>query len=128
MSAANPEELVQQLDQAFNRADIEAILEFYEQEAVMVIVPGRLARGKEELRKTFEWILRNLKGTAQQEKSHVIETGDLALFTSKWRFTGTTADGASVSRESYASVVMRRSPQGKWRIVVDNSWGPEVLG
>lgn len=125
--ASSPLEMVEQLDDAFNRGDLEAVLDFYEEEAVMVIEPGRLAKGKAELRQAYEWIFSNIKGVARQEKTNVIEANDVALFTSKWNFEGATLDGVSVSRESYASVIMRKQPDGNWRIVVDNSWGPAVL-
>ena len=44
MLASNPQEVVEQLDEAFNRGDIEAILDFYEEEAVLVTEPGRFER------------------------------------------------------------------------------------
>lgn len=127
MIARTPLEAVELLDEAFNRGDIEAVLDFYEDGATMVAEPGRLARGKTELRQVYEWVFSNMKGIASQEKTHVIETGDIALFTSRWSFNGTTADGTNVSRQSYASVILRRQGDGGWRIVVDNSWGPAVL-
>ena len=123
-----PLKTVQLLDEAFNRGDIEAVLDFYEDDAVMVVEPSRLATGKAEIRATYEWIFANIKGTATQEKTHVIETGDIALFTSKWNFTGTMLNGASASRESHASVILRRQADGRWQIVVDNGWGYAVLG
>ena len=125
---ASPLETVEQLDEAFNRGDLEAILDFYEEGASVVLEPGRIAKGKDELRTAYEWILGNVKGVAKQEKTHVIEAGDIALFTSKWNYTGTAADGTTLSRESYASVILRKQADGNWRIVVDNSWGPAVLG
>jgi uncharacterized protein (TIGR02246 family) len=128
MIARTPLEAVELLDEAFNRGDIEAVLSFYEEGATVVVEPGRLATGKDELRRSFEWVLTNIKGIAEQEKTHVIETGDIALFTSKWKYSGTSADGSSISRESYASVILRKHTDGGWRIVVDNSWGPAVLG
>jgi uncharacterized protein (TIGR02246 family) len=128
MTARNPLEAVELLDEAFNRGDIDAVLDFYEDGAVMVVEPGRLAAGKNEIRAVYEWIFANIKGVAKQEKTHVIETGGIALFTSKWNFSGTTLNGESVSRESFASVILRKSRDGEWRVVVDNSWGHAVLG
>lgn len=128
MIASTPLETVLLLDEAFNRGDIEAMLEFYEDGAVIVAEPGKLATGKSEIRQTYEWILSNMKGTARQEKTHVIETGEVALFTSKWTYNGTATDGSEFFRESYSSVVLRKQADSGWRIVVDNSWGPAVLG
>ena len=128
MTARTPLETVELLDEAFNRSDIEAVVNFYEEDAVMVAEPNRLATGKAEIRATYEWIFANIKGTATQAKTHVIETDDIPLFTSQWNFSGTMLNGDSVSRDSYASVILRRQTDGSWRIVVDNSWGPAVLG
>ena len=127
MIARSPLEAIELLDEAFNRGDLEAILDFYEDGATMVAEPGRLVRGKAEVRGAYEWIFSNIKGIARQEKTHVIETGDIALFTSLWSFSGETTDGDPVSRQSDASVILRRQADGGWRIVVDNSWGTAVL-
>lgn len=127
MIARSPLEAVELLDDAFNRGDIEAVLGLYEDEAVMVAEPRRLATGRAEIRAVYEWIFANIKGTAVQERTHVIEAGDIALFTSKWNFSGTTVGGEPVSRDSFASVILRKNSEGAWRVVVDNSWGHAVL-
>ena len=127
MNARSPRETVEQLDEAFNRSDLEAIMGFYEDAAIIVVEPGRLATGKIAIRKMFDALL-GMKGTATQEKTHVIEAGDIALFTSKWNFSGARPDGSPISSESYSSVILRKQADGGWRIVVDNSWGSAVLG
>jgi len=126
MPATTPDEAVKELDQAFARRDIEAVLAFYEDGAAVVVEPGRIARGKEELRKFFTQLF-TLKGQAHQLKTHVIESGNIALLISKWRFAGEGPSGQPFSRESTATSVFRKGTDGKWRIVIDNSHGPAVL-
>ena len=58
MTSQTPLETVELLDEAFNRGEIEAVLDFYEEDAVVVGEPSRLATGKAEIRATYEWILR----------------------------------------------------------------------
>ncbi len=42
------DEVVGELDSAVNRGDLEAVLSFYSDDAVMVVQPRQLARGKDE--------------------------------------------------------------------------------
>jgi uncharacterized protein (TIGR02246 family) len=126
MSANTIDEAVKKLDEAFGQFDLEAVLAFYEDDAVLVIEPGRLARGREELRAFFKRVFA-LKGKAEQMETHVLESGDIALFTSRWRFTGIAPDGTSFQKESIATSVFRKGEDGGWRMVIDNSHGPAVL-
>ena len=117
---------MQTIDEAVNSKNIEAVLDFYEDEALLVIQPGRVARGKPELRNFFEAVFdMNIK--AKQIATNVMETGDIALFTSKWVAEGRTSDGNEFSNINIATSVFRKSAVGKWRLVIDNSFGPEVL-
>ncbi len=118
-------QMVQLADDAFNRGDLEAFLEFYADDAVMVIEPGRTLRGKSELRRAFE-VLLSYRAVARQIKSHVIENGDVALYLSKWSFSGTGPEGPYV-REGVGTSVMRRGSDGRWRVFIENPWGATLL-
>lgn len=120
------DEIVKKLDEAFGQSDLEAVLSFYEDDAVLVVEPGRLARGKEELRRFFAHVFA-LNGRAEQIETNVLDAGDVALFTSRWRFTGTTSDGAPIEKESIATSVFRKGRDGLWRMAIDNSHGPAIL-
>jgi uncharacterized protein (TIGR02246 family) len=124
--ATSISEAVKNLDEAFDQADLQAVLAFYEEDAVLVVEPGRLARGRDEL-KTFFQRAFALGGKAVQLETHVIESGDLALFTSRWRFTGVAADGTSFQKDAIATSVFRKGEDGGWRLVIDNAYGPAVL-
>ena len=126
MLARTPSEAVQRLDEAFGESDLEGVLAFYEDDAVLVVEPGRLARGKEELTRFFLRVF-SLKGIAEQIETNVLESGDIALFTSRWSFTGTTSDGTPFQKESIATSVFRKGADGGWRMVIDNSHGPAIL-
>jgi uncharacterized protein (TIGR02246 family) len=123
-----PLEAVHELDIAFNSGDLEATLSFYEDNATIVIEPGKPPiQGKAALAEAFKHALA-LKGKATQLKTHIIETGDIALFTSKWAFDWISPEGKSMHRESYATTVFRKATNGEWLIVIDNSFSPAVLG
>lgn len=126
MDQRTPLGCVALLDDAFNRKDIEAVLGFYEDGATIVAEPGRIVRGKAALRQFFEKII-GLGWSAAQIKTHVVETTDLALFTSKWRLSGTRPDDNKLPRDSIASTVLRRQHDGRWLVAIDNPFGPEVL-
>ena len=82
MTSDTPGHAVELLDRAFNEGDLDAVLTFYEAAAVVVTEPGKLARGREELRNFFDRVMR-AGASAKQLKTHVIEADGLALFLSR---------------------------------------------
>lgn len=126
MLAKTPREAVISADDAFNNRDLEGVLDFYEDGAIMVYEPGHLATGKAALRQVFESLL-SLNAVARQEKVDVVQAGDIALWTSKWSVSGTAQDGTPFKRDGFGSAILRKNCDGGWRVVVENPWGPAVL-
>jgi ketosteroid isomerase-like protein len=124
MIAKSPQEAVELLDRAFNEGDVESILAFYEDSAVVVTEPGKVARGSEELRSFFERIVRT-GSSAKQLKTFTLEAEGIALFLSRWTLHRQIED---VERTFVATTVFRRQPDGGWRALIDNAFGPSVLG
>lgn len=127
MVANSPELAVELLDHAFNQGDVETVLSFYEAGAVVVTEPGRLARGTIELRSFFEQIMRS-GASAKQLKTHVIEADGVALFLSRWTLQTKSGTSDARSQNLVATTVFRKQPDGNWRILIDNSLGPLVVG
>ena len=119
MIATSPEHAVELMDRAFNDGDIDAVLELYEDFAVVVTEPGKTARGTAELRRFFKEVMAS-GASARQIKTHVIEADGLALFLSRWTLTSGTGDGG-VSRQFVATTVFREQPTGGWKAIIDNS-------
>ncbi|HEX8891402.1 MAG TPA: SgcJ/EcaC family oxidoreductase [Pyrinomonadaceae bacterium] len=126
MSKYSIEEIVERMDEAFNRGDVDAVLDFYEDEAVVVLEPGRVVQGRDKLREAFQFVF-GLQPVVRQIKTNVIEANDLALFTSRWTFTGKLADGTLFTREAVATTIFRKQSDGQWRCAIDNPYGPAVL-
>jgi len=123
----SPLDIVKKLDEAFNRKDIAAVLEFYTDDAIVVVEPGKLASGKTELKKFFEFVFK-FDGIAQQDQIKVLEVSDIALFISKWHLTSKSPDGNTLITKNFiATSVFRKDTNGKWRLVIDNSFGPDIL-
>jgi uncharacterized protein (TIGR02246 family) len=74
--ATTPLEAVKELVDALERGDLEAVLNFYEDDAVLVVEPNRLARGKKDIREFFTYLF-TLSPRARQIKTQVIESGDI---------------------------------------------------
>jgi len=77
------DDVVKELDAALNKKDKEAVLSFYEEDSLLVMEPGRIAKGKSEIANFFDFIF-NMDIKAKQIKTNVMQSGDIALFTSKW--------------------------------------------
>ncbi len=125
--ASTPEQVVEIVDRAFNLGDIETILNFYEEDAVVVTEPGKTARGRRELRSFFEQVLTS-KQSARQIKTYVLEADGIALFISCWTLTAAGSGSDSLTRRFIATTVFRKQQSGEWKALIDNSFGPLVLG
>ncbi len=127
MKLTELEQVVERLDRAFNEHDLEAVLGFYEDHAVVVTEPGSTARGRAELRAFFEHAM-NSGASARQLKTHILEADGVALFLSRWVLDYTDPDGEACSRAFVATTVFRKQPDGGWKALIDNAFGPLVLG
>ncbi len=120
-------EIVERLVRAINGGDLEAALACYEPTAAMLAQPGQLARGGTQLREALAGFIA-MKPTLRTEAREVIEAGDLALYLSRWSLSGTDPAGQPVAMGGESTDVLRRQPDGGWRIALDNPWGTRILG
>lgn len=116
--------LIQAADEAIGREDFDALLAFYTEDAVLVVKPGLLARGKEQIRRAFAAIAEHFghKLRVRQGRLEILETGDTALVVAQTLLD--TSHGKLTRRATY---VFRREADGAWRCAVDNSYGTDLL-
>jgi len=123
---STPIDTVNQLVDALNRGDLEAALVLYEPNAVLAAQPAQLARGLTELRIAIGRFIA-LKPMLRSQAQNVVEAGDIALYISRWTLQGTDPSGQAVTMGGESSDILRRQPDGRWLIAIDNPWGAQIL-
>jgi len=124
---SQPIETVNRLTDALNRGDLEAAAVLYEPNAVLVVQPGQLARGSHELRTALGRFIA-LRPTLRAQAQQVVEADAIAMYIGRWTLQGTDPAGQPVSMGGESSDILRRQPDGRWLIAVDNPWGGRILG
>ncbi len=114
------EELVQveqACAEAFNRKDIPAILQHFD-DAIMGFSSTRHTRfyGKEELQKTFEYYLSEAEQVSYEfSEAEATEMGDVAILTFYWKVTLKSGD-KTTEIPGRGTHVFRKTEDG-WKIV-----------
>jgi uncharacterized protein (TIGR02246 family) len=122
MPATTPEQLQSLFQETFNAGDIEALMELYEADAVLVPEPGATARGSQEIRPALDAFLA-MKGRLTLESKVALTVGELAYLSGTWSLTGTGPDGEEMTLGATTAEVARRQGDGTWLYVIDNAWG-----
>jgi uncharacterized protein (TIGR02246 family) len=123
---AGPIDTVNRLTDAIHRGDLESAALLYEPSAVMVVQPGKLARGSIQLREALAGLIA-LKPTLKSEAQEVIEAGDVALYMGRWNLHGTDPAGKAIGMAGESADILRRQADGRWLIALDNPWGSRIL-
>lgn len=105
-------------------------MEFYSADAVLVVRPDVIAKGKAQIRKALaaiaEFFNHNL--TVKQGNMCILEAGDTAMVLSRTLLDiGPKTDAANHSIERKATYVFKRDSDNRWRCIIDNSYGAELL-
>ncbi|HKZ62253.1 MAG TPA: SgcJ/EcaC family oxidoreductase [Nitrososphaera sp.] len=126
MIQPSPLDTVNSLTAAINQGDLDAALNLYEPDAVLVAQPGQIARGRAGIREALAGFV-SLKPTLRGQAQQIVDAGDIVLYCSRWTLTGTSPDGGKVEMAGVSSDILRRQYDGRWLIVIDNPWGTSIL-
>ena len=122
------ERLIRAADAAITAEDFDALMDFYANDATLVVKPGLNVTGKQDIRAAFvkiaEYVQHSL--VVGQGRMDVIEGGDTALVIMESTLDYVAA-GEKVSATRRATYVFRREADGRWVCTVDNSYGTALL-
>ncbi len=127
-----PLDAVSNLTAAINRGDLAAMLELFEEDAVLVVQalagqPGQIARGKVAISEAYEGFF-SMKPILRREAQQIVETGGIAFHCSRWALTATSPDGKKVERAGLSSDVLRKQSDGRWLVLIYSPYGTSIVG
>ena len=119
--------VIEACDRAISQEDYETLMDYYAEDALLVVTPEQVVKGKENIRKAFlaiaDYFQHRLVVT--QGKMEIIEGGDNALVIMETRLDIPTEAGITqVTRR--ATYVFRQQGE-RWLCTVDNSYGTDLL-
>lgn len=129
MSTRELTHVIKAADRAIMLEDFDSLMDFYDEHATLVVTPGSHASGKAEIRRAFVAIAQyfNHSLKIEQDKMKIIESEDTALVLAEAALDAFESDGKRISVVGRSTYVFRKNAEGKWRCLIDNSYGTELL-
>lgn len=128
MPASSLRAVIEACDRAISQEDYATLMEYYADDATLVVKPGMVVSGKENIRKAFiaitDYFQHRLVVT--QGRMEIIEGGDNALVIMETRLDIPLAEGGTTQVTRRATYVFRQQ-EGRWLCTVDNSYGTDLL-
>ena len=119
---ADPHECSASLVDALNRADADAAVALYEDDATFLAAPGRVVTGRAAILEELRHIVAS-RPTMHVESLTVHVCGDTAVLGARWTLAGRADDGAPVELAGQSVELIRRQRDGSWRYAFDAPFG-----
>ena len=128
MPAYKPEECDLMLYEVMEAGDLDSALDLYEPEAIFIVSPGKVVTGRAAIREILQGMASaQATGKLDSVTSVTSADGSLAFTRTKGSSTIPGPDGNLITTYFHSVEVVRKQPDGTWRIVIDDPSG-EGLG
>lgn len=121
-------DLIVQADAAIKEERFDDLMEFYTDDAVLVVKPGLEVQGKENIKNAFIKIAEYFKNSVVPTQGNMVmlEAGDTVLVLSQTLLDANNKDTSDYSMDRRATYVYRKV-NSKWLCAIDNSYGTTLL-
>lgn len=129
MSAHPIRQVIAACDKAISERNFDELMKYYAPDAALVIKPGMIVRGKDNIRKAFIAISDHFKNqlVVEQGEMQVIEGAGDALVIMETVLHFPDEQGGVATTTRCATYVFRHENEGSWICTIDNSYGTSLL-
>ncbi|MEI1423661.1 nuclear transport factor 2 family protein [Bacillus cabrialesii] len=122
-------DIISACDLAIRNEDFDTLMNYYTEDAILVVKPGMIARGKEEIKKAFIAIANYFDHhiVPTQGEMVMLEAGDTVLVLSQTLLDSDKTD-SEYAMERRATYVFKKNAQDEWLCAIDNSYGTDLIG
>jgi uncharacterized protein (TIGR02246 family) len=117
-----PENWPRVFEQHLNAGDLDAVMALYEAEARFVTESGETLIGRDQIRKVVGGLI-EAKARLSSRVVKAVTVGDIAQLYSDFEGTMNDEAGKSVAIRGKAIEVLRRQPDGTWKLIVGDPNG-----
>lgn len=121
-------DLIHQADLAIKEERFDDLMNFYTDDAVLVVKPGLEAHGKQQIKEAFIKIAAYFQNSVvpTQGKMMMLEAGDTVLVLSQTLLDSKNKKESVYTMDRRATYVYRYI-DGQWLCAIDNSYGTTLL-
>ena len=114
-----PQDCIAHFGRHLAARDLPALMALYEPDAVFIPAPGVVHTGPAAIEAALGQLLA-LQPVMHAEVAAMHAAGDIALVIVDWTLRGTAPDGSAVQQGGRSADVLRRQPDGTWRVLIDH--------
>jgi len=122
MTARTPEDVDRLFAELLTAGKLDPLVALYEPQAALMSSPGKLVTGTAAIRDSLAGFLAG-KPKMTLTARVVAQSGELAVTSAKWELAMTGPDGKPAQMSGESVEVVRRQPDGTWRVVIDLPFG-----
>jgi uncharacterized protein (TIGR02246 family) len=121
-------DLIKRCDLAIRQENFDTLMDYYTDDAILVVKPGLIAHGKRKIREAFIAIAKYFNNSLvpTQGEMIILETGDTALVISQSLLAADKTD-SEYTMDRRATYVFKKDSHGKWLCAIDNSYGTDLI-
>lgn len=118
----HPEDWPLLFERHLGAGDLEAVVSLYEPGAVFVSPAGEIVVGRDAIRQVLAGLI-DAQARLHGRVVKVVTSADIALLYTDWEGTVGDATGKSVESRHKAIEIVRRQPDGTWKLIVGDPTG-----